>query len=118
MKAGETASIHCPVDLDQGGSVQNQYDDKGQNYYLQTTTPTKYHLTIQECSLHPKYFAPSPDLESLSDGFPFYIVSTETVDGQKMAITVDPLDQYAPRTTGVHNVYLSKYMGTEHPNTL
>jgi len=29
MKAGETASIHCPVDLDQGGSVQNQYDDKG-----------------------------------------------------------------------------------------
>lgn len=38
-------------------------------------------------------------------------------DGNKMAITVDPADQYAPRTTGVHNVYLSKFKGKEHPDT-
>lgn len=37
-------------------------------------------------------------------------------DGNKMAITVDPADQYAPRTTGVHNVYLSKFKGKEHPD--
>jgi len=37
-------------------------------------------------------------------------------DGNKMAITADPADQYAPRTTGVHNVYLSKWKGKEHPD--
>lgn len=35
-----------------------------------------------------------------------------------MAITADPKDQYAPRTTGVHNVYLKKWEGKEHPNPL
>jgi len=33
-----------------------------------------------------------------------------------MAITANPADQYAPRTTGVHNVYLSKWAGKESPN--
>jgi hypothetical protein len=75
-----------------------------------------YKLTIEECSLHPKYLAAAPDLESLVEGYPFYILSENTMDGTKMAITVDPTDQYAPRTTGVHNVFLNKWEGKEHPN--
>jgi len=35
-----------------------------------------------------------------------------------MAITADPADQYAPRSTGVHNVYLSKFAGKANPNKL
>jgi len=59
-----------------------------------------------------------PDIESLSGGFAFYILSTKLdADGNKMAITADPADQYAPRTTGVHNIYLSKWAGKEKPNT-
>tara|TARA_B110001450_G_C17578999_1_gene464079 strand:- start:392 stop:610 length:219 start_codon:yes stop_codon:yes gene_type:complete len=60
--------------------------------------------------------AAAPDLESLVEGYPFYILSENTMDGTKMAITVDPTDQYAPRTTGVHNVFLNKWEGKEHPN--
>jgi hypothetical protein len=57
------------------------------------------------------------DLESLVEGFPFYLISNKTdADGNKMVITADPADQYAPRTTGVHNVYLSKFAGKETPN--
>ena len=57
------------------------------------------------------------DLESLVEGYPFYMLTDKKdEDGNQMAITVDPLDQYAPRTTGVHNVYLSKFLGKEHPN--
>ena len=33
-----------------------------------------------------------------------------------MAITASHVDQYAPRTTGVHNVYLSKWKGKENSN--
>lgn len=56
-------------------------------------------------------------MESLVEGFAFYILSNKTdKDGNKMALTADPMDQYAPRTTGVHNVYLSKWAGKEHPN--
>jgi len=56
-------------------------------------------------------------MESLVDGYAFYILSNKTdKDGNKMALTADPADQYAPRTTGVHNVYLSKWAGKEHVN--
>jgi len=56
-------------------------------------------------------------MESLVEGFPFYILSAKTdSDGNRMAITADPADQYAPRTTGVHNVYLTKWAGKEHSN--
>jgi hypothetical protein len=56
-------------------------------------------------------------MESLSEGFPFYMISAKTdSDGNRMAITADPADQYAPRTTGVHNVYLTKWAGKEHSN--
>tara|TARA_B110000914_G_C15290774_1_gene366527 strand:+ start:232 stop:552 length:321 start_codon:yes stop_codon:yes gene_type:complete len=33
-----------------------------------------------------------------------------------MAVTVSPLDQYAPRVTGVHNVFLQKFEGKVKPN--
>jgi len=59
----------------------------------------------------------APDIESVVEGYPFYILSAKTdADGNKMAITADPADQYAPRKTGVHNVFLSKWAGKEHPN--
>lgn len=58
-------------------------------------------------------------METLVEGYPFYLMSTNLdKDGNKMALTVDPQDQYAPRTTGVHNVYLSKWAGKEHPNLM
>lgn len=118
MKHGEVATINCPVDLDQGGDVQNLYRTKyNGDYYLQNTTPTKYKLTIKECSLKPHYLDMEEPEESLSEGFPFYIISNKKdKDGNEMAITADPKDQYAPRTTGVHNVYLSKFAGKASPN--
>jgi hypothetical protein len=35
-----------------------------------------------------------------------------------MAVTADPTDQYAPRKTGVHNVYLGKWEGKANPNLM
>ena len=59
-----------------------------------------------------------PDLESVVEGYAFYMISSNTdSEGNRMALTADPADQYAPRTTGVHNVYLSKWSGKENPNT-
>jgi len=58
-------------------------------------------------------------LESLVDGYAFYMKSyNKDKDGNSMCITADPADQYAPRVTGVHNVYLKKCEGKEHPNKL
>ena len=57
------------------------------------------------------------DLETLSEGYPFYLLSGKhDADGSPMALTVSPLDLYAPRVTGVHNVFLEKWSGKEHPN--
>jgi len=59
------------------------------------------------------------DEESLISGFPFYLKSNKTdADGNTLVITADPTDQYAPRTTGVHNVYLSAFAGKEKPNLM
>jgi hypothetical protein len=56
-------------------------------------------------------------LESLSEGYPFYLAAHKTdADGNKYVLTVNPLDEYRPRVTGVHNVFLSKWSGKEHPN--
>jgi hypothetical protein len=120
MKHGETATITCPSDLDQGGSVQNEYRNQYHgDYYLDHTVPTKYKLTIDECSLHPHYLEHHEADEHLSDGYPFYIISKNlSADGEEMALTADPADQYAPRSTGVHNVYLSKFAGKSSPNKL
>ena len=57
------------------------------------------------------------DMEPLIEGYPFYVLSSNPdYDGYRMALTVDPKDQYAPRTTGVHNVYLQKWSGKDTPN--
>lgn len=119
MKSSEVATITCPADLDQGGDVQKQYrNEYNGDYWLQNTTATKYELTIKECSLRPHYLDEAVDMESLVEGFAFYIISAKTdMEGHRMAITANPADQYAPRTTGVHNVYLSKWAGKETPNT-
>lgn len=59
------------------------------------------------------------DLETLSEGFPFYILSNKMdADGDRLAITADTGDLYAPRKTGVHNVHLAKFAGKEHPDPL
>jgi hypothetical protein len=53
----------------------------------------------------------------LIEGYPFYILADKRdSDGDQMAIQVDPADQYAPRTTGVHNVFLAKFEGRGSPN--
>ena len=113
MKHGEVATITCPQDLDQGGDVQNLYRNQyNGDYWLQNSTSTKYELTIKECSLRPHYLEQKNDFETIVEGFAFYMISNKLdKDGNKMAITADPADQYAPRTTGVHNVYLSKWKG-------
>lgn len=70
-----------------------------------------------ECGTKPEYFK-SDHLEDLNPGYPFYILSTSTNDaGHQMALTVDEADKYAPKSTGVHNVYLSEWSGREKPNT-
>jgi hypothetical protein len=52
------------------------------------------------------------DLETLSEGYPFYLLSGQhDTDGNPMALTVSPDDLYAPRVTGVHNVFLEKWGG-------
>jgi len=57
-------------------------------------------------------------MESLVEGFPFYIKSgKKDKDGNEMCISADPKDQYAPRTTGVHNTYLSKCKPKTNPDT-
>jgi len=72
---------------------------------------------MSECSINPDYFEKEPELETLTAGFPLYFVSDkEDVDGNKMALTVIGNDLYAPRVTGIHNVKLDKWGGTEHPN--
>ena len=53
------------------------------------------------------------------EGWKFYILSDKTDHaGNRMVIQADPKDQYAPRTTGVHNVYLAPWSGKENPNVL
>ena len=120
MHAGETAKVTCPGDLDQGGDVQNLYRNSyNGNYYLDKTTTTKYELEITECALKPKYMEQKDDIESLVSGYPFYIKSNKVdADGDVLVITADPADQYAPRSTGVHNVYLDKFSGKTKPNKM
>lgn len=119
MKGGESATITCPHDLDQGGSVQNNYRNSfNGNYWLQDTTPTKYEFEISECSLNPRAFRMEDHLENLTEGYPFYILThgKRNSDGHQMAIEVDPRDMYAPKVTGVHNVVLKPWDGKEKPN--
>lgn len=57
-------------------------------------------------------------METLSPGFPLYLISgTNDGDGNQMAMTVDTVDKYAPRVTGVHNVSLKKWSGRDKPDT-
>jgi len=56
-------------------------------------------------------------METLSEGFPMYLLSKhKDKDGNRMALTAGTEDLYAPRSTGVHNVHLALWGGKENPN--
>ena len=71
MRAGEEATIHCPNDLDLGGGIKNEWHSTYGTAWIDDTVDTKYVLSISECSLHPASFGVTPDIETLSTGFPF-----------------------------------------------
>lgn len=116
MKSGETAAVECPNDLDLGGGIQNEYHSNFGFRWIDSKIDTKYKIKLLECGPSPEAFK-KDHLEDLSPGYPFYFLSTgNNKAGDQMALTVDEADKYAPRTTGVHNVYLSKWAGRETPN--
>lgn len=50
-------------------------------------------MTIRECSREPAYLDLDYHLESLSDGYPFYIAAHERdANGNRMVLTVNPVD--------------------------
>lgn len=56
-------------------------------------------------------------METLSAGFPMYLLSKHVdSNGNKIALSCDTVDLYAPRTTGVHNVHLAVWSGKEKPD--
>jgi len=62
---------------------------------------------------------PQDHLETLSEGYPFYLISNKKdKDGNKLAITLNTTEIYYPRVYNIFNVYLDKFEGKEHPNTL
>lgn len=120
MKTGEEATVKCPNHLDLGGAVKNAWDGRyrANNSFFSKKIDTKYHLKVQECNRHPHYFEDADHVETLSAGYPFYFLSSHTdAHGNRMALTVDTKDLYAPRKTGVHNVKLAVWGGREHADT-
>lgn len=116
MRAGEEGIAHCPNDLDIGGGIQNNWHSTYGFTWLDHKIDTRYHIAISECSLNPVSFHHEFEMETLSAGFPMYLLSHhKDSEGNRMTLTSSYEDQYAPRSTGVHNVHLEVWKGKENP---
>jgi len=116
MHIGEVAMIHCPNDLDLGGAVQNNWHSDYGFSWVANKIDTRYKITLLDCDPNPVRFQ-RQDKESLKEKEPFYLLAKNTdVKGNTMALTLNATDLYAPKVTGVHNVNLEVWSGTEKPN--
>ena len=71
-----------------------------------------YELEIKWCSLEYKKPRPPNVVGPLESGRCFYIAAAEyEQDNKPMIFTVDTVDAYAPKSTGVYNLHLEKWGG-------
>lgn len=118
MHQGEIANITCAGDVDKGGA-KNQYAQDS-TVIIPPYTDTKYNIEITECARVPDSFREDHGFGALDgvvleDGRDFYIQSQmKDHHGDLMVIEVDTKDKYAPRKTGVYNVFLQeRVIGTK-----
>ena len=85
MKAGETAIIRCPHNLETIGHNM------------------EYQIKVKECGLNPESF--QKEKQKKLEKSKFIIKSTANSD---LVLEVSMKDKYAPKKTGLHQVFLSK----------
>lgn len=112
MTAGETADVHCPGELDQGGNI-NVYTHFGAEW-SHVYTDMDYVFEVEACAVQIEEPKPQRVMGPIESGRCLFVVSAEIEDGSHhgLALQVDEVDAYAPRATGVYNARLGAWEGT------
>ena len=110
MHPGEIANVFCPEELDMGGT-KNLYTDFGAEW-VPVHTDMNYVFEVNSCDV--TYAEPKPEKVAgpLEPGRCIYLLAQEfESNGKPYAVSVETVDAYAPRVTGVYNVGLSAFPG-------
>jgi len=110
MSKGQVAKVLCPAFLDKGGS-RNNFRQSGTAWVKEGTDIT-YEFEVQSCVAQLDFPKDDPIIPRRC----MFVVLDKM--GEQMALTATTEDKYAPSSTGLFDIVITKYEGKDSKNRM